>query len=91
MNMKSVNKLYLVKQMVACALVDNEEVRDRIIEEINSVLIEEAGAAAVLYPYNQMNTEILALWKEHMAPKEIALKLGLDEDVVSSFLEAQGD
>ena len=91
MNMKSVAKLYLVKTLAACALVDNEEARDRIIEEINSVLIAEAGASAVLYPYNSMTTEILALWKEHMAPKDIALKLGLEEDVVTSYLEALED
>lgn len=81
MKLRSVKDLYLVKKIILTTMAsEDEEARDKAIQLINKVLLHEGGARAVLYPYNGLKDEILQLWGEHMAPKDIAAKLGMDED-----------
>ena len=62
--------------------------RDIALQAINSVLLEEQGAGAVLYPYANETAGVLSLWNtEGMMPAAIALKTGIPEDVVEDIIE----
>jgi hypothetical protein len=88
MKQRNVRKLYLVKQM---AMLVPDEIGKAMIEDINEVLLDEGGAKAVLYPYNSMKEQIIALWGEATAPKDIASKLCLEEDVVLCVIEDESN
>jgi len=78
MKQSNVRKLYLVKQMMLKS--QEEDIRNKVIQIVNSVLLDENGSKAVLYPYNSLRENILQLWGEAMKPKDIAAKLNLSED-----------
>ena len=67
----------------------------RIISLINSVLLEENGPVAVLYPHQDRDQEIVALYGEGMSPSQIAQKLGLDGNgdtgEVMNAIECEGN
>jgi len=78
MKLRSVKDLYLVKRMVlGCP---DKEYSKKIVQLINGVLFGEGGSKAVLYPYNSSKETILELFGQCMSPKDIATKLGLEED-----------
>lgn len=85
----NIQKLYQVKHMVMeCPHL---ECSRGIIETLNSVLWDENGPRAALYPYNNQEETILELWRENMAPENIALKLGIDKEIVQIVVEAPGN
>jgi hypothetical protein len=93
MKLKSVKSLYFVKQSII-RLQPPEGVKKKIIEAINSVLLDEGGAKAVLFPYNSLEQQILCFWGEGMKPEDIAIKLSIldcegnpDIDTVGSVLD----
>ena len=89
MKQHNIQKLYQVKHMVMeCPHL---ECSRGIIETLNSVLWDESGPRAVMYPYNDQEETILELWREGMALENIALKLGIDEGIVHLVVGAPGD
>jgi len=86
MKQQNIHKLYQVKQMVMeCPHL---ECSRGITETLNSVLLDENGPRAVLYPFNDQEKTILELSREGMVTQNIALKLGLDEEIVRNVVEA---
>ena len=76
---ENIRKLYLTKKQVK----DNP----KAVELINSVLLSENGAKAVLYPYNDQVELILSKWAEAKSPEKIAEQLNIDEEVVLCVIE----
>lgn len=77
--LRSVKDLYLVKQMV-CESEAEVDTKNLILETINKILMSEGGAKAVLFPYNALEASIIQLWKESTHPKDIARKLGIEDE-----------
>jgi hypothetical protein len=76
MKLGNVKKLYLVKQTII-KLDLPVETKNRLIQAVNSVLLDEGGVGAVLYPNNSPDQQILHFWSEGMNPEDIAKKLCL--------------
>ncbi|MFO7995696.1 MAG: hypothetical protein R6U93_00885 [Dehalococcoidia bacterium] len=76
MKQASISKLYRLKVE-----------RPELTERINSVLLAEGGAGAVLYPYNNMEEQVVALSGEGMSDYQIAQKLGIDIHFVRNAVE----
>jgi hypothetical protein len=81
MKQGNVRKLYLAKR----AILQGDETQ--AIQRINSVLLDENGAAGVLYPHNDKISRIISLWGECRKPENIASQLGVDEEVVLCAIE----
>ena len=62
-----------------------------LIEKLNSVLLHEGGAGAVLYPYNSQDETIVALAGEGMSDEMIAAKTGTSVEEVRNAIEAPGN
>lgn len=90
MDKQSIHKLWKVKRLLNGAINSK-----KAVQLINSVLLEENGPVAVLYPYNNQAQEIIALYGEGMSPAMIAKKLGTDGDgdigPVMDAIEAPGN
>ena len=90
MNKQSIHKLWKVKK-----LINGSFNSKKAVQLINSVLLDENGPVAVLYPYNNHDQEIIALYGEGMSPDMIAKKLGVDGDgdigPVMDAIEAPGN
>ena len=92
MKQKSVKDLYLVKQILLNGTtVTNDSIIGKAIQLINSVLLDEGGTKAVLYPYNSLEETILQLWGECMKVEDIAIKTGVDVDIVQCVVENQAN
>ena len=79
MKLKSVKDLYLAKKVILREAQD-EVCKNKLTTLINKVLLAEGGSKAVLYPYNSLEETIIQLWGEAMSPRDIATKVGLDEE-----------
>ena len=90
MYQRNVHKLWKAKR-----LADRLPIGKKIISLINSVLLEENGPVAVLYPHTNMDTEIVALHSEGLSCDQIAQKLGLDGNgdtgEVMNAIECEGN
>lgn len=85
MKPQSIHRLFRVKKLVLQAM--STSCRDMALQAINSVLLDEEGADAVLYPYANETTGVLSLWCEGMMPKAIALKTGIAQDIIEDIIE----
>ena len=85
----SIRTLYQVKQMVIeCPHLPCSK---GITEKVNSVLLNEVGPQAVLYPYNNQEETVLSLWHECHSVEYIAQKTGVPKDIVEGIIDTPGN